>query len=140
MKTKKKEKMVFPEVHILGDLQDVKRLIKGLNRKKTIVIFQDGEQGSIFLEIEGKFQSIHVKDIKYLEKEYKLIYFSFFPGRKQVESSMDEKPEVTESEAAVIPAPEKKVKKEKAVTASKTNDEGKQEKIEKKGKKEKKKK
>ena len=113
MKPVKKQKKVLPEVHILGDLQDVKTLISGLNKKKTIVVFLDGEQNSLYLEIEGKFQQIHPKDIKHLEKEYKLIYFSFYPGRKKVEPLVEEKAEVQDPDTPVVQEPEKKEKKEK---------------------------
>ncbi len=93
MKKTKKQKKSLPEVHILGDLQDVKFLIEGLNKKKTIVIFHDGEQNTLYLEIEGKFQPIHTKDIKHLKKEYKLIYFSFFPSQKKIEPEAEANPE-----------------------------------------------
>ena len=110
MKTTKKQKKSLPEVHILGDLQDVKALISGLNKKKTIVVFLDGEQNSLYLEIEGKFQPIHEKDIKQLKKEYKLIYFSFYPSQKKSEPVMEAKPEAQEPDKPVI---DKKEKKEK---------------------------
>jgi hypothetical protein len=122
MKANKKQKKALPEVHILGDLQDVKKLVSGVNKKKTIVVFKDGDEGSIYLEIEGKFQQIQLKDLKYLEKEYKLIYFSFFPSRKKVEPAKVEKLKpakveklkVKEVKAPVIPEPKPKAKKVKA--------------------------
>ena len=95
----------LPEVHILGDLKDVKKLISGVNKKKTLVIFQDGDEGSFYLEIEKKFQPILHKDINQLSKEYRLIFFSFFPSRKKVEPINEEQPELIK--------PEKKVKNEK---------------------------
>jgi hypothetical protein len=100
----------LPEVHILGDLKDVKELITGVNRKKTLVIFQDGDEGSFYLEIENKFQPILQKDINQLAKEYRLIFFSFFPSRKKVEPIIEEQPEPIKTEKK-----EKKeeVKKEK---------------------------
>jgi hypothetical protein len=108
MKKAKKQEKTLPEVHILGDLQDVKNLISGVNKKKTIVIFQDGEHGSFYLEIEGKFQPVLQKDLKHLAKKYRLIYFSFFPGRKNmVKVVEDVVPEVTEIEAVPIPAEKK---------------------------------
>ena len=113
MKPAKKQKKVLPAVHILGDLQDVKTLISGLNKKKTIVLFRDGEQDSLYLEIEGKFQQIHHKDIRQLEKEYKMIYFSFFPSRKKVEPLIEEKAEVQDPESPGVQELEKKEKKEK---------------------------
>ena len=95
----------LPEVHILGDLKDVKKLISEVNRKKTLVIFQDGDEGAFYLEIEKKFQPISQKDINQLAKAYRLIFFSFFPSRKKVEPIIEEQPELI--------GPEKKEKNEK---------------------------
>jgi len=92
MKESKKQKKNLPEVHIIGDLQDIKNLVSGVNKKKTIVVFQDGEEGSYYLEIDGKIQMILKDDITELEKEYKLIYFSFFPSRKKTEPVIEEEP------------------------------------------------
>ncbi|MCX6306460.1 MAG: hypothetical protein NT040_15970 [Bacteroidetes bacterium] len=98
----------LPEVHILGDLKDVKKLISGVNRKKTLVIFQDGDEGSFYLEIEKKFQPILQKDINQLAKEYRLIFFSFFPSRKKAEPVIVEPAETVKQEKK-----EKKVKEKK---------------------------
>ena len=111
MKTNLKSKKILPEVHILGDLKDVKNLISCLNKKKTIVIFHDGEQDSFYLEIDGKFQQVLQGEFAQLEKEYKLILFSFFPSRKTVKPLTEEKPEVDEAVKAV--KKEKEIKKEK---------------------------
>jgi hypothetical protein len=140
MKTMKKQKKCLPEVHILGDLQDVKHLITRLNRKKTIVVFHDGEKDSLYLEIEGKFQLIRMKDVKHLEKEYKLIYFSFFPGQKRVVPPAEEQPAVIEPENRENPEPEKEKPQEKATKKPKTDGKEKKEKKEKKVEKAKKKK
>jgi hypothetical protein len=98
MKESKKRKINLPEVHILGDLEDVKNLVAGVNKKKTIVVFQDGEQGSYYLEVDGKIQMILHDDITELEKEYRLIFFSFFPGRKKVEPVAEEQTLTEEAE------------------------------------------
>jgi hypothetical protein len=111
MKTSKKQKKNLPEVHILGDLKDVKNLISCLNKKKTIVIFHDAEQDSFYLEIDGKFQQVLQGEFAQLEKEYKLIVFSFFPSRKKAEPETKEKTETQE--------PEKKAKKEKVAQKEK---------------------
>jgi hypothetical protein len=103
----KKQIKDLPEVHIHGDLKDVKKLIEGVNKKKTLVIFKDGDEGAVYLEIEGKFRPILQKDIDKLKKDYRLIYFSFFPSLKKAEPVAEEK---------IVPVePEKKkaVKKEK---------------------------
>jgi hypothetical protein len=113
MKASKKMKQILPEVHILGDLKDLQNLLTMLNKKKTIVIFYDGEQGAFYLEIEGKFELITQNDIGQLEKEYTLVTFSFFPSKKRVEPLMEAKPEVESAEMPLTGKPEKKEKKEK---------------------------
>ncbi len=85
MKTTRKSKKSLPQVHILGDLQDVKNLVSAVNKKKTIVLFHNGEQDLFYLEIGDEVREIRQKDISRLEKDYKLILFSFFPSRKKVE-------------------------------------------------------
>jgi len=114
MKTVKKQKRVLPEVHILGDLQDVKNLISSLNKKKTIVVFHDGEQDSFYLEIDGKFQQVLQNEFAQLEKEYKLILFSFFPSRKKVEPIADTILEEQANQTTLAVEPGKKEKKLKA--------------------------
>jgi hypothetical protein len=114
MKKNKKQKQILPEVHVLGDLEDVKNLVSGVNKKKTIVVFQDGEQGSYFLEIEGEIQMILPADITELEKEYRLIFFSFFPSRKRNEPHAEEKIVTDEPEnQQETDKEEKKVKEKK---------------------------
>jgi hypothetical protein len=93
MKTSKKVKKILPEVHILGDLENVKNLVAGVNKKKTIVVFRDGEQGNLYLEVEGEIQQILQDDITELEKEYYLIFFSFFPSLKKPEPIIEENTE-----------------------------------------------
>jgi len=127
MKTSRKQEKNLPEVHILGDLKDVKNLITCLNKKRTIVIFHDGEQDSFYLEIDGKFQQVLQGEFAQLEKEYKLIVFSFFPSRKKVEPVSDEQAE--------IQAPEKKAKKEKSAKKEEKVKKVKKEEKGKKGKK-----
>ena len=92
MKKSKKSKTILPQVHILGDLKDVANLVTAVNKKKAIVLFHDAEQDSFYLEIAGEIQEIRQKDISRLEKDYKLILFSFFPSRKKVEPSVEEIP------------------------------------------------
>ena len=90
MKTSKEPKKSLPQVHILGDLKDVKNLVSAVNKKRSLVLFHDGEKDSFYLEIEDKIRKIRQKDISRLEKDYRLILFSFFPGLKKVDSSLDE--------------------------------------------------
>jgi len=107
---KKTQKLILPEVHILGDLEDVKILVSGINKKKVILIFQDGDQGLFYLEGKKKIKLIEQKDITKLEKKFQVIFLSFFPSRKKVVPVTEEAPEVM---AAVPEKAEKKEKKEK---------------------------
>ena len=106
---KKTQKLILPEVHILGDLEDVKNLVSGINKKKVILIFQDGDQGLFYLAGKKKIKLIEQKDITKLEKKFQVIFLSFFPSRKKVEPVTEGKPEepVSPSETK-----EKKKKKE----------------------------
>jgi hypothetical protein len=114
MKTSKKTKKSLPQVHILGDLQDVKNLVSAVNKKRTIVLFHDGEEDSFYLEFEGTIREIRQKDISRLEKDYKLIIFSFFPSRKKVEPLIEEEPLIKEPDKTEIDAPVEGKKKKKA--------------------------
>jgi hypothetical protein len=117
MKPAKKQKTILPEVIIHGDLQDLNNLVKALNKKKVIVIFRDEEQGTMHLRIERKIQQILQEDIKSLEKDYKLIYFSFYPSRKKAEPVVEVKPEeglpINEEKPEKVAKKGKKEKKEK---------------------------
>lgn len=113
MKTAKKKKKILPEVHILGDLEDVKNLVSGVNKKKTVVIFRDGDQETFHVEDEGEFKSILPDDIAYLQKKYKLIFFSFFPSRKKIVGLTEEKSEKPETGEPAVQSPEKDDNKEK---------------------------
>ena len=104
---KKTQKLILPEVHILGDLEDVKNLVSGINKKKVILIFQDGDQGLFYLAGKKKIKLIEQKDIKKLEKKFQVIFLSFFPSRKKVEPVIEETP------AEPVAAPEKEEKKKK---------------------------
>ena len=120
MKPTKKTKKVLPEVHILGDLKDVKNLISILNKKKTIVIFHNGELDTFYLEIDGKFKQILQNDFAHLEKKYKLVLFSFFPNRKKLETTIEEKQVAQESEKSAIQDLKPIEKKEKGNKKVKT--------------------
>ena len=113
---KKTQKLIFPEVHLLGDLEDVKNLVSGINKKKVILIFQDGEQGLFYLSGKKNLKLTDQKAIAKLEKKFQVIFLSFFPSRKKVEPVMEELPE----KAVAVPGKtakkeqkEKKPKKEK---------------------------
>lgn len=129
MKKEKKPRHVMPEVHILGDVEDVLALVKGLNKKNVIVVFKNEDQGTFHLEMKGKIEEILPDDITMLEKEFKIVYFSFFPGRKRVIAQVE--PELN---APVLADPEGKKKKaakekrvEKAKKAKKAAKPGKEE-------------
>lgn len=90
----------LPEVHILGDLKNVKKLVSAVNRKKTLVIFQDGDEGTFYIQVDGKFRTILQKDVNHLAKDYRLIFFSFFPSRKKAESVAEDTPAVAQEKKA----------------------------------------
>ncbi len=115
MKSIRKSKKNLPQVHILGDLQDVKNLVSAVNKKRTIVLFHDGEQDLFYLEIDDEIREIRQKDISRLEKDYKLIIFSFFPSRKNVQQLKEEEPVAKETDKREIDVPEKGKKKKKTV-------------------------
>ncbi|MEI6173957.1 MAG: hypothetical protein WCR01_09405 [Bacteroidota bacterium] len=92
---KKEKKMTLPEVQILGDLKDVKNLIRSIEKKKSLVIFVNGEQESFYVETDGKIELISQKGIKRLEKKFKLIFFSFFPSRKKTKPVLNESVEAS---------------------------------------------
>ena len=134
MKATKKQKRALPEVHILGDLEDVKALVERVNKKKTLVIFHDREQEDFYLEIEGEFQEIRQKDIAQLEKKYSLVFFSFFPGRRKPAAAKKKEIAVTEPETEPVAEKEKENKKEKKEKAGKKETKEKKEKKDKKEK------
>jgi hypothetical protein len=117
MKAIKKQKKILPEVHILGDLEDAKILVSGINKKKTLIVFKDGEQGILYSEIEGEINQIAQEEIAIMEKDHRLIFFSFFPSQKKVIPVIEESPVVQEPEKEEKKdeecKKEKKVKKEK---------------------------
>jgi hypothetical protein len=93
MKKQKKPLVTLPEVRILGDLQDIKNLIKAVNKKRSVVVFRDTEQEQHYAEIEGKMQQIPMDLIANLGKEYRFIYFDFSPVRKKTEPAPEPLPE-----------------------------------------------
>lgn len=98
MKKKERKRKPLPEVHILGGLKEVKTLVKGVNRKKALVVFRNAEKEELFLELDGKFVTVTDKDRVVLEKDYRLIEFLFFPGQKRVEPVEEEKPKKKKAE------------------------------------------
>jgi hypothetical protein len=120
----KKQLKDLPEVHIHGDLQDVKKLLAGLNKKKSLVVFHDGDAEVFYLEIKRKFRPILQNEINQLSKDYRLIYFSFFPSRKKAEPVIEVLPDPIEPEKKKVEKKKKKItepkgKKEKAIPEKK---------------------
>jgi hypothetical protein len=135
MKMKKSKKMNLPEVHILGDLEDVKNLVSGIGKKKTLVIFADAEQESFYVETKGKIKQINPKGVKRLEKSFKLIYFSYFPSKKKIQPAKGEvPPEQAAEEGNNTEMAEKKEKKNPESKKIKTEKKAKKVKEEKKKK------
>lgn len=97
MKKQKKTVKVLPEVKIFGDIKAIKNLIKFVNKKKSVVVFRDKEQGQHYAEIEDKLQLIPLDLISNLEKEYRFIYFDFFPTHEKAESAPEPLPEAVHS-------------------------------------------
>ena len=111
MSSEKKEKKMIAEVHVLGDLKDVAKLVDLVNRKKTLVIFRNGEDGALYAEVERSIIRYSYEDVAKFKKEYKIIYFDFFPSQKKTEVAKEkvEKPEGEKNKEKK----EKKGKKEK---------------------------
>ena len=114
MKADKKPKKILPEVHILGDLQDAKNLLSVIRKKKRIMIFRDGELDTFYTGVKGEIKQISQNEITNLEKDHRLVFFSFFPGRKKAEPLMEIKPDVLKPEKT-----EKKIEVKKKVTVVK---------------------
>lgn len=84
MKNKKKYKKSLPGVHIQGDLEDVKKLVEVVSKKKSVVIFRNGNDGTCYADIEKIMVEYSKTDITRLEKDFRIIYFDFFPESKPV--------------------------------------------------------
>ncbi|GEM_PF-1099142 len=84
MKNKKKHKKSVPDVHIQGDLEDVKKLVDIVSKKKSVVIFRNGSDGTCYADIEKIMVEYSETDITRLKKDFRIIYFDFFPGNKPV--------------------------------------------------------
>ena len=91
MKSKKKLKKSIPEVHIQGDLEDVKKLVNVVSKKKSVVIFRNGNEGTCYAEIEKIMVPYSLRDITRLEKDFRIIYFDFFPLNKPVQKEPEKK-------------------------------------------------
>ena len=79
---KKKQKKSVPAVHILGDLVDVKKLVEIVSKKKSVVIFRHATAGTCYADIEKVMVEYTKTDITALEKDFRVIYFDFFPVEK----------------------------------------------------------
>jgi hypothetical protein len=84
MKKEKKSVAQLPEVQIMGDLEDVSTLLKAISKKRGLVLFRDAEKNISHAEVEGSIQEISEDEIKVLQKDFRFIYFDFFPGKKKV--------------------------------------------------------
>jgi hypothetical protein len=113
MKKNKKQQPTVPMVHVMGDLQDVKKLVRLVNKKKTLVIFRNGEDATLYAEVEDEMMQFAQADITRLQKIYRIIYFDFFPGGKkgaeiQIKGEIDEKIPSQEDKSVVNEKAEKK--------------------------------
>jgi len=82
MKHKKKHNKSVPQVHIQGDLEDVKKLVEAVSKKKSVVIFRNGNDGTCYADIEKIMVEYSKTDLTRLEKDFRIIYFDFFPENK----------------------------------------------------------
>ena len=120
MRTKNKKGL--PEVSIHGDLRDVKKLVSGVGKKKSLVVFRDSEHDLYYLESKGKVKEIEKEDLKKLEKKLRLIFFQFFPSAKQKDKATDDTVAVDPNQPVEDVKPKKgkeKVKKEGKVKKEK---------------------
>jgi hypothetical protein len=112
MKSKSKQQTNLPEVHILGDLKSVEYLIKTLNKKKTFVLFRDGDTGACFTEIDGKIRELSDKKVAKLIKNERVVFLDFFSGGKKSEPIAEELIAVVEPVKAIRKKKEKLQKQE----------------------------
>jgi len=117
MKIKIKQ-TALPEVHILGDLHDAGNFVKAINKKNTLPIFKDGEQGTCYIPLKGNLQPVAEDEILILDKDYKLVHLSFFPSQKKVEPLILDASDSHEAEQEP-PIQEPPIKIEKAKKESK---------------------
>jgi len=121
MKTSKKHKKTVPAVHIQGDLDDVKKLVEVVSKKKSVVVFRNSTNDTCYVDIEKNMVEYTKTDVARLEKDFRVIYFDFFPKKKSVKTESVIKPVAAKSPAVkkpnVKPAPVKKVTKVKTTTA-----------------------
>jgi len=92
MKNKKKHNKSVPDVHIQGDLEDVKKLVEVVSKKKSVVIFRNGNDGTCYADIEKIMVEYSKTDLTRLEKDFRIIYFDFFPVKKTENTEPVEKP------------------------------------------------
>jgi fructose/tagatose bisphosphate aldolase len=73
MKTSKNHKKTFPAVNIRGDLDDVKKLVEVISKKKSVVIFRNSDDGTCFVEIKKNMGEYIRTNIDRLEKDFRII-------------------------------------------------------------------
>jgi hypothetical protein len=121
MKTSKKHKKTVPAVHIQGDLDDVKKLVEVVSKKKSVVIFRNSVNDTCYVDIEKNMVEYTKTDIARLEKDFRVIYFDFFPKKKSIKTETIIKPVAAKSPAVkkknVKAPPVKKITKVKTKTA-----------------------
>ena len=127
MKNKKKETVVTTDLHIHGDLADASSLIAQLSRKKTIIVYRNGEDGSLFTSDKKKPVQRSVEELTEMYKSQRMVYADFFPSRKKVAPTVTETPEITalEEEKKKIKEKKKGEKKVKSQVKGKKKKAGK---------------
>jgi hypothetical protein len=114
MKDKKKHKKAVPKVHVFGDLEDVKKLVEVVSKKKSVVIFRNGDNGTCYADVEKVMVEYTKTDIVRLEKDFRVIYFDFFPEKRSAKPADKKNPVAGKSETV-------KKKGVKAKVVKKTN-------------------
>jgi len=109
MKNKKKHNKSVPDVHIQGDLEDVKKLVEVVSKKKSVVIFRNGDDGTCYADIEKIMVEYSKTDITRLEKDFRIIYFDFFPVKKSAIPEPVKKPVPIKTKTVTNTAVKKRV-------------------------------
>ena len=114
-----KETVVTPDLHIHGDLADASSLIAQLSRKKTVIVYRNGEDGSLFTSGKKEPVKRSAEELTEMNKSQRLLYADFFPSRKKVIPAATETPEIPALEEEKKKVKEKKKGEKKVKSKSK---------------------
>ncbi len=119
----KKQKIIIPDVHVRGNLQDARNFISFLGKKKSMIILKEEGNETYFSQKKRKIKQIGQEEIDILQKDHKLIFVSFLPDQKPEESIAAEVKEVREevlpeNEAEMLEIESKDTEKKKNIKKS----------------------